>query len=499
MVRSRKQPIEIVPSPSALLKSLRGLGYSPETALADLVDNALASRARVVRIELDWGSGDPLVELLDDGDGMDGARLVEAMRFGGVGPDAMRGAGDLGRFGLGLKTASLSQCRRLVVSSRAADVANRLAWDVDAVEQAGRWRAETPDEAPAGRLAAEFERGGQGTLVSWTRMDPLGGLHGLDRATFSARIADIRAHLAMTFHRFLAGEARRVRIEVNGRSLTAWDPFCRWHDATIVMPRDIIRGPAGAAIVQPFILPHRDRFQSEQEHDAAGGPEGWGERQGFYVYRGDRLVSAGGWLGLGGARAWTREEASRLARIAVDLPTTSDAEWRIDVRKSTARPPHWARSRLASVGAEARRRAREVFAWRGGARRRGPARDAPDLNLWSTQASAQPPRYRVDRRHPAVQALAGSADRALLEGLLAALELTVPVERIWLDVSEEGGAARMDPGEEDVQALAGPLAALVSAVDGGTDIGARLDGLLRSLGVDTPELRKAVLQELNRS
>lgn len=494
------QPIEIVPSPSALLKSLRGLGYSPETALADLVDNALASRARSVRVELDWRDGDPLVELLDDGAGMDAARLVEAMRFGGAGPDVARGAGDLGRFGLGLKTASLSQCRRLVVSSRAGVESCRLAWDVDAVEQAGSWRAEMPDRAPPGRLAAEFEKGGSGTLVSWTRMDPLGGLHGLDRAAFNAKVADIRAHLAMTFHRFLAGEARRLRIEVNGRALVAWDPFCRWHDATAALPRDLIRAPTGAVLVQPFILPHRDRFQSEQDYEAAGGTEGWGERQGFYVYRADRLVSAGGWLGLGGARAWTREESSRLARIAVDLPTTSDAEWRIDVRKSTARPPHWARPRLASVGAEARRRAREVFAWRGaGSRRRGSSSDAIDLEVWTTRTSSRPPRYRISRRHPAVTALAGSADPVLLEGLLAALELTVPVERIWLDISEEGGTARTDPSEEDVRALAGPLAALVSTVEGGTDPGERLDELLRSLGVDTPDLRRAVLNELHRS
>ncbi|TNC45236.1 ATP-binding protein [Rubellimicrobium rubrum] len=492
------QPIEIVPSPSALLKSLRGLGYSPETALADLVDNALASRARSIRIEFDWRDGDPLVELLDDGDGMSAALLVEAMRFGGAGPDATRSPGDLGRFGLGLKTASLSQCRRLVVSSRAGDEAGRLAWDVDAVEQAGSWKAEVPEHAPPGRLAAEFEKGGPGTLVSWTRMDPLGGLHGLDRAAFNARIADIRAHLAMTFHRFLAGEAKRIRMEVNGRALVAWDPFCRWHGASIAMPRDVIRGPGGAAIVQPFILPHRDRFESEQDYDDAGGPEGWGERQGFYVYRGDRLVSAGGWLGLGGARAWTREESSRLARIAVDLPTTSDAEWRIDVRKSTARPPHWARSRLVSVAAEVRRRAREIFVWRGGGRRRGPARAALAFDLWAAGTSDRPPRYRIDRGHPAVRALAGSTDPALLEGLLAALELTVPVERIWLDVSEEGGATRADPSDEDVRALAAPLAALVFAVDSGADVGARLDELLRSLGVDTPELRRAVLQELHR-
>ena len=430
---------------------------------------------------------------------MEESALVEAMRFGGSGPDVQRSDGDLGRFGLGLKTASLSQCRFLVVASRAGGPTSRLSWDVDAVEKAGSWNAGEPGASPQGRLAAEFDRAGPGTLVTWTRMDPLGGLHGLDQNAFNARVAEIRAHLAMTFHRFLAGEARRVRIEVNGRALAAWDPFCRDHDATISLPRDVIRGPVGAVTVAPFILPHRDRFGSEPDHEAAGGPEGWAERQGFYVYRGDRLVLPGGWMGLGGARAWTREESSRLARIAIDLPTGLDADWRIDVRKSLARPPQWARQRLVSVGADARRRAREVFAWRGGGRPRGPAKDAPDLALWVARTSGRPPRYRIRRDHPAVIALAGALDTPAFEGLLAALELTVPVERIWLDVSEEGGAALIEPEADDVRALAAPLAALLATIDNAGGKEARLDGLLRSLGLTSPKLREAVMALLGKS
>ena len=241
----------------------------------------MSSRARRVRIRFDWRNGDPLVEMLDDGFGMDGETLVEAMRFGGSGPDTIRGAGDLGRFGLGLKTASLSQCRRMIVATRADSPTARLCWDVDAVETAGRWTVEMPERSPPGELADEFEKGGRGTLVSWTRMDPLGGLHGLDRAAFNARIADVRSHLSMTFHRFLGGETRRLRIEINGRSLEAWDPFCRGNDATIALPRDIVRGPSGTAALQAFILPHHDRFGTEQDYEAAGGPGGWGRAAGL--------------------------------------------------------------------------------------------------------------------------------------------------------------------------------------------------------------------------
>lgn len=425
-------------------------------------------------------------------------RLVEAMRFGGEGPDANRDDADLGRFGLGLKTASLSQCRELTVASRRDGSVARLAWDVDRVDDG--WCADAPETSPAGELAAIFAGAGDGTLISWNRMDRLGGLWGLDRDAFNDRVASIRAHLAMTFHRFLSGEARRLAVNVNGLALTAWDPFCRGHDATMVLPRDVIRGPEGSFVARSYILPHRDRFASERDWEDAGGPGGWVERQGFYVYRGDRLVSPGGWLGLGGSRAWTREESSRLARIALDLPVAMDEAWRIDIRKSLARPPAWARARLAGIGADSRRRAREVFAWRGtgqiGTLRR--AKDDGEVWPWEARGGTALPRYRIRRDHPAVAPVVEllGDDAVLLEGLLSAIELTVPVERIWLDVAEQGGAELAQPAAAEIAELAAPLASLVRSLNGPDESGGRLDSVLRSLGITAPALRAAVIRQL---
>ncbi|WP_268795562.1 ATP-binding protein [Sphingomonas sp. Leaf22] len=475
------------------------MGYSPETALADLIDNSLAAGARKIDIRLDWRDGDPLVEILDDGTGMGLGRLIEAMRFGGEGPDAERGGDDLGRFGLGLKTGSLSQCRELTVASRRDGNVARLAWDVDRVGDG--WCADAPDASPAGELAAAFDGGGDGTLISWNRMDRLGGLWGLDRDAFNDRIAAIRAHLAMTFHRFLSGEARRLAITVNGLAVTAWDPFCRRHDATMTLPRDVIRGPDGSIAARSYILPHRDRFASERDWEEAGGPGGWVERQGFYVYRGDRLVSPGGWLGLGGSRAWTREESSRLARIALDLPVAMDQAWRIDIRKSLARPPAWARARLAGIGTDARRRAREVFAWRGTGHvttRKRTRKDESEVWPWEARGGTAVPRYRVRRDHPAVAAVAEllGDDAPLLGGVLSAIELTIPVERIWLDVAEQGGAEPVQPAAAEIAELAAPLARLVSSMNTPDESGDRLDSVLRSLGVTAPALRAAVIRQL---
>jgi len=94
---SSERTIEIAPDASALISSLRGLGYSPETALADLIDNSITAKALAVEIDLQWNDGTPVVAVLDSGNGMDQAHLAQAMRLGGNGPDSPRDAEDLGR------------------------------------------------------------------------------------------------------------------------------------------------------------------------------------------------------------------------------------------------------------------------------------------------------------------------------------------------------------------------------------------------------------------
>ncbi|WP_341990191.1 ATP-binding protein [Azorhizobium sp. AG788] len=488
--------IEIVPSASALLQSLRGLGYSPETALADLIDNSIAAGASAISVDLDWNGGEPIARVLDDGCGMDAEALVRAMCFGGNGPDGERAETDLGRFGLGLKTASLSQCRQLSVVTRKAGVTSALAWDVDEVIARRRWDALVLDPLPPSDQVIILEAGDNGTLVQWERMDSIGGLSGLDRDAFFLRVRDIGDHLGMVFHRFLSGDARRIGISLNGRAVRGWDPFQRAHPATITMQSEPVRHAGKIFTVMPYVLPHRDRFNNDAEYEAAGGPGGWGERQGFYVYRGRRLLVPGGWLGLGGTRAWTRDEASRLARIAVDLPVGLDADWRIDVRKSQARPPGRLRPRLTVIAGLCRDRAREVFAWRG-SRAKGQLRQARSQDdIWAAGFGSA--RYRIKRDHPAVRAVSEAlgGKGALVEGLLALIERSVPVERIWLDVSEAEGAATPSFSAAEIAQLALQLAAVVSAMPASTPLEERLDQLIRHLPGDMSALRIAVLHNL---
>lgn len=196
-----------------------------------------------------------------------------------------------------------------------------------------------------------------------------------------------------------------------------------------------IKSPSGLIEARCHVLPHKDRL-SEEDFEVAGGPEGWTSQQGFYVYRNRRLLLAGGWLGLGQGRAWTREESHRLARISLDLPNTADVDWKIDVKKSTARPPVYVRAWLTKLAEDTRARARRVFAYRG----------SPNLGqkciqveqAWRVERLRSGIRYRIDETHPSVAAVieACGEQAGLVKAMLRVIEETVPVQRIWLDTAE---------------------------------------------------------------
>ena len=487
--------VQIPPKPSALLGSLRGLGYSPEAAIADLIDNSITAGAFTVEIDLQWNGGKPVAAILDDGRGIVEKGLSEVMRLGGDGPDGQRGDADLGRFGMGLKTASLSQSRRVSVVTKVAENVSAIALDIDVVEARG-WIAIVPDPLPDHPYVVRLLERSSGTVIIWDQIDELSGLAGLPKESFYLRLEEIREHLGMVFHRFINGDATRVSISLNERAVKAWDPFQAANPATTELPFERIRHAGSTFTVKPYVLPHRDRFNNDKDYAAAGGPGGWGARQGFYVYRGKRLLVAGSWLGLGGVRTWTRDEASRLARIQVDLPTGLDRDWRIDVRKSQARPPGALRARLTAIAGRCREEAREVFAFRGqGPRVRGAPHTAP--KIWLATSGTRGIQYRINRDHPVVVTCRDGAHSVReFDATLSIIERSVPVERIWLDISESEGAEVPNLDADEVLQLTDQLAELGKALPSTMTVDQRADTLLLNLPGDLTTLRLELVKKL---
>lgn len=437
------------PNPGALVESLRSVGYSLPTAIADILDNSVTAGALNVWIEFDWKGGESEIRILDDGRGMTEAVLVDAMRPGSTSPTAPRSGSDLGRFGLGLKTASFSQCRRLSVWSRSLGTA--LAgrqWDLDYVVANNEWRLLKdfpPSNSGAFSRLGEFE---QGTLVVWECIDRLVGnddsSDGDAHERFLRHVRDTQEYLSMIFHRHLAGQTRNQRnalnIFVNGGPLRPWNPFdvssSTRSESTPVEP---ISYNGQIIQVQGFVLPHKDRI-TETEFESGGGPRGWIAQQGYYIYRNDRMLLAGDWLRLGrGGRLWAKEEQYKLARLAIDIGNAMDLDWSLDVKKSTARPPAALRERLTGLAEHVRKMAKEVFLYRGahGARPFQPGLQTFE-RPWRTRTRNGHTFYEIHRGHPLIRGVLERLGplREEVEVAFRLIEETVPVERIWIDVAE---------------------------------------------------------------
>lgn len=431
--KTRKAP----PRAMAMLESLRGLGYSTAAALADIIDNSISAGASEVRIDFKWEEANSCVRILDNGRGMTDPELEGAMRLGDKNPLAARDPQDLGRFGMGLKTASLSQCRRLTVASVKGGERSCLRWDLDelAADPDSDWLLfEGPAQGSQQHLAC-LDGKKSGTLVLWERLDRI-VTAGYTADDFGDLVDTIDSHLAMVFHRLLQGPRARIKLLLNNRLVEPWDPFMSGHPAKPwTSPPASQTTASGLVLAQCHVLPHRDKLTNDEFENYAG-PAGWTAQQGFYVYRNERLLVAGGWLGLGNSKAWNREEAHRLARIRLDIPNTADADWKIDVRKSTARPPVSLRPWLTALAANTRDRARRVFAFRG-----SPAPAAgnqPIEQAWRLDRLKAGMRYRIDDSHPSVAAVMERAGdlQPLVKAMLRVIEETVPVQRIWLDTAE---------------------------------------------------------------
>jgi hypothetical protein len=425
----------VEPRASAMVESFRAFGYNLPTAIADLVDNSITANAKNIWLTFSWNGAESYVALRDDGCGMTTQELINAMRPGSQNPSQQRDADDLGRFGLGLKTASFSQCRRLTVASRSSksEIVIRR-WDLDYVNQVDRWQL-LHSAAPGSDVKlADLKDMEQGTIVLWESLDRIVGNAQVNdqkaQDDFLESVEEVEKHLGVVFHRFL--ERRdRLKIWINNRQIEPWDPFLSDANATQILPLEPLTLKGEIVKVQPYILPHHSKITSDR-YEKAGGLNGWLAQQGFYVYRNERLLVAGNWLGLG----YAKDEHSKLARIQIDLPNSMDSEWQIDIKKSRARPPASLKGELKRIARLTRYRATEIYRHRGAKLAR---QNSTNYSyLWEQKINHGKISYNLNLKHPMVEAILNeSVDLTpRIKALLRMIESTVPIPLIVLDNAE---------------------------------------------------------------
>lgn len=450
------------PKASSMIETFRAIGYNIETAVADIIDNSISANAKNIYINRIWKGGQSVISIMDDGCGMDNDELIQAMRPGSQNPLASRTETDLGRFGLGLKTASFSQCRKLTVVSRKAKEETTLwTWDLDFVAKCDKWELIrwAPDE-----YLEDFNKLKTGTIVIWSDLDRIINPSTSEtdenaKRKFSRDLDRVKQHVAMTFHRFI--EDKSITIYWCGEPIEPWNPFCMDESKTQEQPTDFI---ADGVKVKGYVLPHKNNFSTEFSYKAAEGMNGWNAHQGFYVYRGKRLILAGDWLGM-----FRKEEHYKLVRIQVDLPNTLDSEWQIDIKKSQASPPINCRAQLLSYAKSVRNKGEEVYRHRGKILRQRAGQSFQPL--WLDKKKDDKWYFVINRKNEVIQQIKRDAQvnpSQAIETLLRLVEESIPTKNIYIKEAQGEETQKQPFSGFEVENIRGIVAQMYSnyLVDG---------------------------------
>lgn len=455
---------QVLPPDPHLMESMRAVGYTLQTAVADLIDNSISAEA--TNVDIFFGDQpDPYVALVDDGEGMTAEHAIEAMRLAGASPMRSRNPKDLGRFGLGLKTASLSQCRDLVVVSKRDGVLCGFEWDIDHMIEKQTWSLLVLAEDELQELPRFSELDGRtsGTLVIWRNLDRLEATVGDLSSSFDAAMMDVKNHLALVFHRFLAGEhGQRLKISLNRVPVQGSDPFLESHKATQIGPSESFSVDGERIDVQPYTLPHLSRMTTVERKRAqvAGRVR---DSQGFYIYRGRRLVIWGTWF-----RIAPKDDMGKLARVKVDIPNTLDHLWSLDIKKASATPPPQIRENLRRIAGRIVEPSKRVHLYRG----RIVQEQSRTSPVWNVVDDRGTFRYEINRQHPALEMLAEQMspdDVAQMTAVLSLLESTFPVEDAYNRLGQDESHSPLQPPDRELEDMASALWKAHKAGGGGSE------------------------------
>ncbi|WP_201193315.1 ATP-binding protein [Pseudomonas fluorescens] len=486
--------IEHPPHAASLLESMRSIGYTLESALADILDNSLSANAKNIDIEF-RPYDEPYIAIIDDGHGMSSVILERAMRHGSTNPLDLRAADDMGRYGLGLKTSSLSQCRRMTVISKQNFVITGLCWDLDVVIDRQSWIMLELDNEDLANIPhiEELSKRSSGTLVLWQKLDKLIAGEVSVEAALVGKMAHVYDHLSLVFHRFLKKEDRHPKIDIslNGKKLPPVDPFLTEHQATQKLEQDSFFIDGEKVVVKPFIIPHMSKLSVEQI-ETAGGAEGIRNHQGFYVYRNRRLIIWGTWFRLAG-----KDELSKLARVRVDIPNSLDHLWTLDIKKSAAHPPEVVRKNLKRTIERIRMVSGRTIKFRG--------RISEKIDFtpaWNEVVDRGGVRFDINRDHPLIKGfqselpdkLAGSS----FEIILKIIESSFPADALYSRMASDiKSGFNGDYLEKQLREMA------ITLFDGIAHDSPTRIHLLSTLHVIEPfniypELTKKIVEELER-
>ena len=425
----------VLPYAPILVESTRSIGYSFESALADIIDNSLGKNGDEINVL--FSSKDPqYVAVIDNGEGMTEEELESAMRYGSRSSLDVRDKNDLGRFGLGLKTASLSQCRKLTVITKKNGKYNAACWDLDHIIEEKDWSLICYSHAEAINLPfadhiASYE---SGTIVVWEIFDRIVDGAANPQKVFDEKIERARSHVSLVFHRFMevGNVGKKVNIMFNNAPIEPIDPFLTSNPATQPLTEQTLRIEGSVIRVKPYILPYASKVSAKDKRKL-GELCDLRSNQGFYIYRNKRLIIWGTWF-----RLIKIQELNKLARIRVDIPNSLDSIWDIDIKKSTASLPDVIKRNLVAVVENSVGRSEKVYKYRG----RSASHDHLQ-HVWETIDNRGKFQYQINRELPIYKMLENALDEnalGYLDSFVRTLEDAFPYGDVYYRLAKDENA-----------------------------------------------------------
>ena len=437
------EEINQTPQVANLVHGLREIGYTIDTAIADLVDNSITANSENIDVVFLPEEKKPILAILDDGDGMAKSELIEAMRPATKNPTEFRKPNDLGRYGLGLKTASFSQSKKLTVLSKTKDNDVAIAeWDLDKLIERNEWvlnllsKEELDFDLP---IVQKFYSNTSGTLVVWNGIDKV------ENNEIAIHTPVITDHLSLVFNRFLSGYngARKTNIRINNVAVKALDPVDKKNQYTCALESSTFKVNNKKIFVQPYILPSglktdTDTFKKNATH------LGYKDAQGFYLYRANRLITWGTWW-----RLVKRHDNYNLTRIEVDIDNCQDSEWSVSVTKSgfSVKPPEGIRDDLRGIVRSSSKTGKGVI------RGRGTVKPVNYVTYWNQTKNLDNGQidFSINKEHPLYVELTGYFDsnqRKLFNLFIADLAKYLPKQDIYRNVMDFPSSTPVAPKSE---------------------------------------------------
>lgn len=433
-----KKMITCIPNASSLIESMRSIGYSFDTALADIIDNSISAQAKNIQIFSREIDGNPYIQIIDDGSGMNRDELIEAMRLGSKNPVNTRDSKDLGRFGLGLKSASFSQCRLLTVVSKKDGQLSCFQWDLDIIAKTNNFeiRQLEHDEIEQIPNIEVLDSYIGGTIVQWEIFDRI-----FDSSKdLMAELAELMnlaiEHVSLIFHRFLTAE---LNIEVNFEKVIAKDPFLLKHPAT--QERKIKKVMVDGEVIKlnPYVLPHYTKLSASDKRKIGKNNE-LHKEQGFYLYRNRRLIIWGDYLGLA-----KKTELGKNLRIQVDIPNSLDYLWEIDVKKSRASVPSKIKKNLISVITDGEIVSKRVSSFRG---TKELSDDKPIWQFYSERDNEF--HFEINKEQYLYDSFVSTLDeqqKKIFDMLTKSIEENIPFQKIYVEIADGNHTVKQEKNE----------------------------------------------------